>query len=73
MPSPYNFFDGVVSGTERVSLCDVVDVAELSAKERMLNWLDATVLDSHFEQMRTYGVDVVRLPVGYWNFISYPG
>jgi glucan 1,3-beta-glucosidase len=74
MPYPYNFFDGVTPGSERVSLCDVVDLpGGLSAKDRMLNWLNATIQDSHFEDLRSYGVDVVRLPVGYWHFITYPG
>ena len=74
MPSPYDFFEGVTSGTERVSLCDVVDLpGGLSAKDRMLRWLDETVQESHFEEMRSFGVDVIRLPVGYWNFITYPG
>ncbi|CAK0900432.1 unnamed protein product [Prorocentrum cordatum] len=37
----------------------------------MLRWLDATIQESHFEEMRSFGVGVLRVPCGYWNWVEY--
>jgi len=55
-----------------LALCDVADVAA-DAGERMLAYLDATILESHFETMASKGFTLVRLPLGYWNVVDLPG
>lgn len=40
---------------------------------RMPQWLDLTVKESDFQDMKRRGVNVIRLPTGYWNWISFPG
>ena len=47
----------------RVSLCDVED-------SRILHWLDDSIKEDDFKQMQEYGVEVLRVPTGYWNWIS---
>ena len=48
---------------ERVSLCDVTD-------DRILHWLDDTVLEEDFVKMQEYGVKLLRVPTGYWNWVD---
>jgi hypothetical protein len=43
------------------SLCDVID-------DRILAWLDDKVQEEHFATMKEWGVQVVRIPTGYWNW-----
>jgi len=72
------FWEGVVAqGTEpgadhtRLSLPDL-GVERFA--ERMPQWLDMMTLESDFAKMKDLGVEVVRVPCGYWNWISYePG
>jgi len=40
---------------------------------RMPRWLDLMVQESDFQDMQRRGVNVIRLPTGYWNWVSYPG
>merc|ERR1712198_831732 len=47
----------------RVSLCDVTD-------DRILRWLDDTIKEDDFIKMRDYGVKLLRLPTGYWNWVD---
>ena len=39
----------------------------------MRDWLDKMILESDFEEMKSFGVNFVRLPLGYWNVIDMPG
>jgi len=48
---------------ERYSLCDVTD-------DRILRWLDDKVKESDFLKMQSYGVKLLRVPTGYWNWID---
>lgn len=69
--SPYEFFQGICSPEGlRQSLCDVVDTDSCSARERMMKWLDATIQEAHFQEMKQMGVQVVRVPCGYWNWVT---
>mmetsp|Transcript_48237 Transcript_48237/g.86981 ORF Transcript_48237/g.86981 Transcript_48237/m.86981 type:complete len:464 (+) Transcript_48237:94-1485(+) len=68
-----DFFHGIQPGgqepnckTSRVSLCDVTDSA------RMFQWLEHTIQEHDFQRMRDMGVQLVRVPCGYWNWVSYP-
>jgi len=50
------------------------DLGESRFRERMVQWLDMMVIESDFQKMSQMGVDVVRVPCGYWNWITYePG
>mmetsp|Transcript_14317 Transcript_14317/g.28538 ORF Transcript_14317/g.28538 Transcript_14317/m.28538 type:complete len:357 (+) Transcript_14317:135-1205(+) len=55
--------------TERLCLAD------LGAKfeDRYLQWLEDEIQESDFVKMADAGVNVVRVPCGYWNWISFPG
>ena len=59
-------------GVKRVSLADVVDTSVLSARDRMLGWLNDTIAEEDFAKMHRAGVQIVRLPCGYWNWIELP-
>ena len=54
----------------RVSLADIP--SDLF-RERMLGWLDQKVQESDFQTMQDNGVQVLRVPTGYWNWITLPG
>jgi hypothetical protein len=49
----------------RVSLCDITD-------DRILDYLNTTVKEEHFAEMASWGVKLVRIPTGYWNWIDLP-
>jgi len=40
---------------------------------RMVQWLDMMVAEADFQKMAAAGVEVIRVPTGYWNWISYEG
>ena len=46
-----------------VSLCDVND-------GRILKWLEYTIKEDDFIKMKEYGVQLLRLPTGYWNWVD---
>ena len=69
MKHPYNFFDRVRRSARRVALWDLHGP---EARQKMLHWLDTTICESHFKEMQKYGVQVVRVPCGYWNWVTYP-
>jgi len=48
---------------ERYSLCDVTD-------DRILRWLDDKVQEYDFQKMQEYGVKLLRVPTGYWNWVD---
>ena len=47
----------------RVSLCDVDD-------DRILSWLEDMIQEQDFIKMSEYGVKLLRLPTGYWNWVD---
>ena len=47
----------------KVSFCDVKD-------DRILNWLNDTIKEDDFIKMQEYGVQLLRLPTGYWNWVD---
>jgi len=51
------------AGVARVSLCDVED-------DRMLTYLDEKIQEDDFKRMKEFGVEVVRVPTGYWNWVD---
>lgn len=65
---PHGFFRNM-SGAELV-LADVVDMEGLPARTRMMGWLDENIKEEHFATMQRNGVNVVRVPTGYWNWIT---
>ena len=46
-----------------LSFCDVTD-------DRIIRYLDDMVKEEHFRMMQSWGVKVVRLPAGYWNWLD---
>merc|ERR1719219_15361 len=54
---------GQPNDVARVSLCDVTD-------DRILRWLDDKVTEDDFRKMEEYGVKLVRVPTGYWNWVD---
>ncbi|CAJ1353232.1 unnamed protein product [Effrenium voratum] len=66
MRHPYNFFQGLRRSARRVALWDL---SGPDAKRRMLSWLDETIQEWHFAEMQSYGVEVLRVPCGYWNWM----
>ena len=48
---------------KRYSLCDVTD-------DRILRWLDDKVQETDFQKMAEYGVKLLRVPTGYWNWVD---
>jgi len=57
------------TNTLRVCLADVPSALFSS---RMTSWLDTMIRDSDFATMNANGVKVVRVPTGYWNWVSLP-
>jgi hypothetical protein len=51
------------SDCARVSLCDVQD-------DRILKYLDDAVKEEHFKEMASWGVKLLRVPTGYWNWVT---
>ena len=45
------------------SLCDVTDA-------RILRWLNDTIEEEDFIKMKQYGVKLLRLPTGYFNWVD---
>jgi len=79
MRHPYNFFKSVRRSRPflRVALWDLQpggDGGDAAGgpRSRMLKWLDATIKEEHFATMRRMGVQVVRVPCGYWNWVTFP-
>mmetsp|Transcript_35506 Transcript_35506/g.81970 ORF Transcript_35506/g.81970 Transcript_35506/m.81970 type:complete len:581 (+) Transcript_35506:42-1784(+) len=72
MEVPYKFFD-IPGLTKYGSRFGLWDLSGPEAKQHMLKWLDDTIREKDFEDMAAYGMDICRLPVGYWNFVTYPG
>lgn len=75
MTWPYDFFEGVdrFKPVQRVALWDLDAAQDPSPRSRMLEWLDDTILEQHFADMRRRGVELVRVPCGYWNWVTYSG
>jgi len=57
-------------GTAHASLCDVGNLPDATA--RMTAFLDLNVRAEHFQQMAARGINVVRVPLGYWNLVDLP-
>ena len=52
------------------SLCDLKGD---KSKEIMEKWLQSQIKEQDFKEMKDFGLDVVRLPLGYWNVLDMPG
>ena len=39
----------------------------------MEDWIDSHIIESEFAEMKTFGVNFLRLPLGYWNVVDMPG
>lgn len=66
-----DFFEanGVKKQYDKYSLCDLVDNKE----QAMRDWLELNIVESDFKEMHDFGIDFLRLPLGYWNVIDMEG
>lgn len=39
----------------------------------MTDWLDKQIIESDFQQMKDFGINFLRLPLGYWNVVNMTG
>lgn len=47
-------------------MCDLQNNKE----QAMRNWLDKNIIEADFKEMHDFGVDFLRLPLGYWNVLD---
>ena len=38
----------------------------------MEDWMEKNIIESEFAEMKSFGINVIRLPLGYWNVIDMP-
>ena len=76
---PENFFaddeffgkNGIPKVADEYSLCDLVGDKE-HTKNVMETWLKDHIIESEFAEMAHMGVNVIRVPLGYWNLVDMP-
>ena len=39
----------------------------------MEDWINSHIVESEFAEMKSFGINVLRLPLGYWNLVDMPG
>ena len=39
----------------------------------MEDWISSHIKQSEFAEMKSFGINVIRLPLGYWNLVDMPG
>ena len=39
----------------------------------MEDWISSHIIESEFAEMKEFGINVIRLPLGYWNVVDMPG
>ena len=49
------------------SLCDLTGDG---AKAAMEAWINSHIIESEFAEMKSFGINVIRLPLGYWNVVD---
>ena len=55
---------------DKYSLCDLTGP---NSKKIMEDWISSLIIESEFTEMKEFGINVIRLPLGYWNLIDMPG
>jgi len=55
---------------DQYSLCDLTGEG---SKAIMDDWISSNIIESEFEEMKSFGINTIRLPLGYWNLIDMPG
>ena len=60
----------IPKNADQNSLCDLTGD---HAKEAMQEWIQSHIKQSEFAEMKQFGINVIRLPLGYWNLIDMPG
>ena len=64
--------NGIPKVADQYSLCDLVGDKE-HTKNAMETWLKDHIIESEFAEMAAMGINVIRLPLGYWNLVDMPG
>ena len=57
---------------DQYSLCDLVGTKH-HTKHAMEHWLRDHIVESEFAEMKAMGINVLRLPLGYWHLVDMPG
>eukprot|EP00468_Gymnochlora_sp_CCMP2014_P010401 CAMPEP_0167759668 /NCGR_PEP_ID=MMETSP0110_2-20121227/11149_1 /TAXON_ID=629695 /ORGANISM="Gymnochlora sp., Strain CCMP2014" /LENGTH=417 /DNA_ID=CAMNT_0007646075 /DNA_START=49 /DNA_END=1298 /DNA_ORIENTATION=+ len=52
-------------------LC-LADLSKTQFCDRMLSWLNKKIVEEDFQRMQSLGVGIVRVPTGYWNWVTFP-
>ena len=48
------------------------DLTGNSAQLAMEDWINSHIIMSEFTEMNSFGINVIRLPLGYWNVVDMP-
>ena len=69
-----DFFEknGIPKVADQYSLCDFVGKKH-QTKAAMERWLKDHIVESEFAEMKAMGINVLRLPLGYWHLVDMPG
>ena len=65
-----DFFDSETDDIFGADIC-LADISNFQT--RMLEWLDKTITMVDFACLARRGINVLRVPCGYWNWVTYPG
>ena len=60
----------IPKNADQNSLCDLTGD---NAKSSMEAWMTSHIIESEFAEMKSFGINSIRLPLGYWNLIDMPG
>jgi len=61
--------NGINKVADQYSLCDLKSE---HSEGIMTNWLNTMIQEQDFKEMKDFGVNFVRLPLGYWNVVDMP-
>ena len=62
--------NNIPRNAEQNSLCDLTGEG---AEAIMDSWISSHIVESEFAEMKSFGINTLRLPLGYWNVIDMPG
>ena len=64
--------NGIPKVADQYSLCDLTGDKQ-HTKNVMETWLKERIIESEFAEMAGMGINVLRLPLGYWQLVDMPG
>lgn len=70
---PEGWMVDLYSSSNANSLCDLVrKVGRSQAETLMIQHLNTWITESDFQWLQSQGINMVRIPIGYWNVINDP-